>query len=27
MLHRHQIEGRRPEQIAQAFSQAFAANC
>ena len=27
MLHRHQIEGRRPEQIAQAISAAFAANC
>ena len=26
-LHRHQIEGRRPEQIAQAFQQAFAAHC
>jgi putative YphP/YqiW family bacilliredoxin len=27
MLHRHQIEGRHPEQIAEAFAQAFAANC
>jgi len=26
MLHRHQIEGRPPEQIAQAFAQAFADN-
>jgi putative YphP/YqiW family bacilliredoxin len=27
MLHRHQIEGRHPQQIAQAFSQAFEAHC
>lgn len=27
MLHRHQIEGRHPEQIAEAFSKAFAAHC
>ena len=27
MLHRHQIEGRHPQQIAQAFAGAFAANC
>ena len=27
MLHRHQIEGRRPEQIGQAIAAAFAANC
>ncbi|MCX8040280.1 MAG: BrxA/BrxB family bacilliredoxin [Planctomycetota bacterium] len=27
MLHRHQIEGRYPEQIAEAFRQAFAAHC
>jgi putative YphP/YqiW family bacilliredoxin len=26
-LHRHQIEGRSPKQIAEAFSQAFAAHC
>jgi putative YphP/YqiW family bacilliredoxin len=26
-LHRHQIEGRRPEQIAESFTQAFAAHC
>jgi putative YphP/YqiW family bacilliredoxin len=27
MLHRHQIEGFSPEQIAQTFAKAFAANC
>ncbi len=27
MLHRHQIEGRHPEQIAEAFSKAFEAHC
>ncbi len=27
MLHRHQIEGRHPEQIAQAFSAAFEKFC
>lgn len=27
MLHRHQIEGRHPQQIADLFAQAFAANC
>jgi putative YphP/YqiW family bacilliredoxin len=27
MLHRHQIEGRYPEQIAEAFAKAFAAHC
>jgi putative YphP/YqiW family bacilliredoxin len=27
MLHRHQIEGRHPEQIADAFRKAFEANC
>jgi putative YphP/YqiW family bacilliredoxin len=27
MLHRHQIEGRYPEQIAEAFVKAFEANC
>jgi len=27
MLHRHQIEGRHPEQIAEAFTKAFEANC
>lgn len=27
MLHRHQIEGRHPEDIAEAFKQAFAAHC
>ena len=27
MLHRHQIEGRTPDQIAQSFKQAFAAHC
>lgn len=27
MLHRHQIEGRYPEQIAEAFAKAFEANC
>ena len=27
MLHRHQIEGRHPEQIAEAFAKAFEANC
>ncbi len=27
MLHRHQIEGRHPEQIADAFKKAFEANC
>ena len=27
MLHRHQIEGRRPEQIADAFKAAFAQFC
>jgi putative YphP/YqiW family bacilliredoxin len=27
MLHRHQIEGRHPEQIAEAFTKAFDANC
>lgn len=27
MLHRHQIEGRSPQQIAALFSQAFAAHC
>jgi putative YphP/YqiW family bacilliredoxin len=27
MLHRHQIEGRYPEQIAEAFKKAFEANC
>jgi hypothetical protein len=27
MLHRHQIEGRYPEQIAEAFVKAFDANC
>ncbi len=26
-LHRHQIEGRHPQQIAQAFADAFAAHC
>ncbi|MFM2091456.1 MAG: hypothetical protein RLZZ127_1945 [Planctomycetota bacterium] len=26
-LHRHQIEGRSPKQIAEAFTQAFAAHC
>lgn len=26
-LHRHQIEGRTPEQIAESFRQAFAAHC
>jgi putative YphP/YqiW family bacilliredoxin len=27
MLHRHQIEGRHPQQIAELFKQAFAAHC
>ena len=27
MLHRHQIEGRYPEQIAEAFIKAFESNC
>lgn len=27
MLHRHQIEGRYPEQIAEAFAKAFEAHC
>lgn len=27
MLHRHQIEGRHPEDIAEAISQAFHENC
>lgn len=27
MLHRHQIEGRQPQQIAELFAQAFAAHC
>jgi putative YphP/YqiW family bacilliredoxin len=27
MLHRHQIEGRHPEQIAEAFKKAFAEFC
>lgn len=27
MLHRHQIEGRHPQQIAQAFTQAFEEHC
>ena len=27
MLHRHQIEGRQPQQIAELFQQAFAAHC
>ena len=27
VLHRHQIEGRHPEQIAQQFKAAFEANC
>ncbi|MBA3684858.1 MAG: BrxA/BrxB family bacilliredoxin [Planctomycetes bacterium] len=27
MLHRHQIEGRHPEQIAEAFKKAFEAFC
>ena len=27
MLHRHQIEGRHPEQIAEAFKKAFEAHC
>ena len=27
VLHRHQIEGRHPEQIAQQFKTAFEANC
>ena len=27
MLHRHQIEGRRPEQIAEAFKTAFSQFC
>lgn len=27
MLHRHQIEGRQPQQIAEIFSQAFAQHC
>jgi putative YphP/YqiW family bacilliredoxin len=27
MLHRHQIEGRHPEQIAQQFKSAFETNC
>lgn len=27
MLHRHQIEGNRPEQIAEQFKKAFEANC
>ena len=26
-LHRHQIEGRPPQQIAEAFAKAFEANC
>lgn len=26
-LHRHQIEGRHPQQIAEAFAKAFEANC
>lgn len=26
-LHRHQIEGRTPQQIAESFRQAFAAHC
>lgn len=27
MLHRHQIEGRHPQQIAELFTQAFAQHC
>jgi putative YphP/YqiW family bacilliredoxin len=27
VLHRHQIEGRRPEQIAEQFQKAFELNC
>jgi putative YphP/YqiW family bacilliredoxin len=27
MLHRHQIEGRHPQQIAELFTQAFSAHC
>ena len=27
MLHRHQIEGRQPQQIAELFKQAFAQHC
>jgi putative YphP/YqiW family bacilliredoxin len=27
MLHRHQIEGRHPQEIAEAFSEAFAEHC
>ncbi|HAT10044.1 MAG TPA: BrxA/BrxB family bacilliredoxin [Planctomycetes bacterium] len=27
MLHRHQIEGRHPQQIAELFAKAFAAHC
>ena len=27
VLHRHQIEGRHPQQIAEAFQKAFEANC
>jgi hypothetical protein len=27
MLHRHQIEGRHPDQIAEVFTKAFEANC
>jgi hypothetical protein len=27
MLHRHQIEGRHPEQIAETFSKAFETFC
>jgi putative YphP/YqiW family bacilliredoxin len=27
VLHRHQIEGRPPQQIAEAFQKAFEANC
>jgi putative YphP/YqiW family bacilliredoxin len=27
MLHRHQIEGRHPQQIAELFSKAFQAHC
>lgn len=27
MLHRHQIEGRQPAQIAEQFAKAFAAHC
>lgn len=27
MLHRHQIEGRHPQQIAELFAQAFARHC